>query len=133
MTGKLLERSTSEAAHAPAQSAAAEVYSSKECIGARKKFVDTKRIGSVDAIPTQVSAAARAVLMVKFDADASTVLGADGREAKRGALSIITEKLPQRVKNVIGSSPHSPDLNFPELEKLSKHDTHALYSTPAAP
>ena len=91
-TGKLLERSTAEAAHAPTQSAAANVYSSKECIGALKKFVDTKRIGSVDAVLAQVPPAARAVLMAKFDADAGTVLGADGQEAKRGALSIITER-----------------------------------------
>ena len=132
-TGKLLERSTAEAAHAPTQSAAANVYSSKECIDALKKFVDTKRVGSVDAVLAQVPAAARAVLMAKFDADAGTVLGADGQEAKRGALSIITEVLPQRVKNVIRSSPHSPDLNFPEREKLAKHVTHALYSTHAAP
>ena len=132
-TGKLLERSTAEAAHAPTQSAAANVYSSKECIGALKKFVDTKRIGSVDAVLAQVPAAARAVLMAKSDADAATVLGADGQEAKRGALSIITKVLPQRVKNVIRSSPHSPDLNFPEREKLAKHATHALYSTHAAP
>ena len=132
-TGKLLERSTAEAAHAPTQSAAANVYSSKECIDALKKFVDTKRVGSVDAVLAQVPAAARAVLMAKFDADAGTVLGADGQEAKRGALSIITEVLPQRVKNVIRSSPHSPDLNFPDREKLAKHVTHALYSTHAAP
>ena len=132
-TGKLLERSTAEAAHAPTQSAAANVYSSKECVDALKKFVDTKRVGSVDAVLAQVPAAARAVLMAKFDADAGTVLGADGQEAKRGALSIITEVLPQRVKNVIRSSPHSPDLNFPDREKLAKHVTHALYSTHAAP
>ena len=132
-TGKLLERSTADAAHAPTQSAAANVYSSKECVDALKKFVDTKRVGSVDAVLAQVPAAARAVLMAKFDADAGTVLGADGQEAKRGALSIITEVLPQRVKNVIRSSPHSPDLNFPDREKLAKHVTHALYSTHAAP
>ena len=132
-TGKLLERSTAEAAHAPTQSAAANVYSSKECIDALKKFVDTKRVGSVDAVLVQVPAAARAVLMAKFDADAGTVLGADGQEAKRGALSIITEVLPQRVKNAIRSSPHSPDLSFQEREKLAKHVTHALYSTHAAP
>ena len=62
-TGKLLERSTAEAAHAPTQSAAASVYSSKECIDALKKFVDTKRVGSVDAVLAQVPAAARAVLV----------------------------------------------------------------------
>ena len=132
-TGKLLERSTAEAAHAPTQSAAANVYSSKECIGALEKFVDTKRIGSADAVLAQVPAAARAVLMAKFDADAGKVLGTDGQEAKRGALNIITEILPQRVKNAIRSSPHSPDLNFPEREKLAKHVTHELYSTQAAP
>ena len=71
--------------------------------------------------------------MAKFDAGAGTVLGADGQEAKRGALSIITEVLPQRVGNVIRSSPHTPDLNFPEREKLAKHATHAHYSTHAAP
>ena len=132
-TDKLPERSTAEAAHAPTQSAAANVHSPKECFGALKKFVDTKRIGSADAVLAQVPAAARAVLMAKFDADAGTVLGTDGQEAKRGALNIITEILPQRVKNAIRSSPHSPDLNFPEREKLAKHVTHELYSTQAAP
>ena len=73
---------------APTQSAAAEVYSSKACVDALKMFIDVKRIGSVDAVLAQVPPAARAVLMAKFDADAGTVLGADGQEAKRGALSL---------------------------------------------
>ena len=110
--GKLLEKSTSEAAHAPTHTASAGVYPDPATITALKQFAGTKKISNVDLVLATVPAAARAILMVKFDSDNGTVLTADGQEAKRGALFLVTEVLPRRAQRVLRTTPHCREMSF---------------------
>ena len=130
--GKLLEKSTSEAAHAPTHTASASVYSDPATIAALKQFAGTKKITNVDAVLATVPAPARAILMAKFDTDNGTVLTADGQEAKRGALFLVTEVLPKRAQRVLRTNPHCPEMSFTDRENMSKHVTQALFATKAA-
>ena len=130
--GKLLEKSTSEAAHAPTHTASASVYSDPATIAALKQFAGTKKIANVDAVLATVPAPARAILMAKFDTDNGTVLTADGQEAKRGALFLVTEVLPRRAQRVLRTNPHCPEMSFTDRENTSKHVTQALFATKAA-
>ena len=56
--GKLLEKSTSEAAHSPTHTASASVYSDPATIAALKQFTWTKNISNVDLVLATVPAAA---------------------------------------------------------------------------
>ena len=100
---------------------------------ALKQFTGTKRIANVDSVLATVPAAARAILMAKFDTDNGTVLTADGQEAKRGALFLVTEALPRRrAQRVLRANPHCPEMSFTDRENTPKHATQALFSTKAA-
>ena len=111
-TGKLLEKSTAETAHAPTHSASESVYSDQATITALKQFAGTKRIANVDSILVTVPAAARAILMAKFDTDNGTVRTADGQEAKRGALFLVTEVFPTRAQRVLRTNPDCSEMSF---------------------
>ena len=99
---------------------------------ALKQFAGTKKITNVDAVLATVPAPARAILMAKFDTDNGTVLTADGQEAKRGALFLVTEVLPKRAQRVLRTNPHCPEMSFTDRENMSKHVTQALFATKAA-
>jgi len=130
--GKLFEKSTSEAAHAPTHTASASVYADQATISALKQFAGSKKISNVDAVLDTIPVAARAILMAKFDTDNGTVLTADGQEAKRGALYLVTEVLPRRAQRVLRTNPHCPEMSFTDRENMSKHVTQALFASKAA-
>ena len=130
--GKLLEKSTSEAAHSPTHTASASVYSDPATIAALKQFTWTKNISNVDLVLATVPAAARAIPLAKFDTDNGTVLTADGQEAKRGALFLVIEVLPRRAQRVLRTHPHCPEMGFTDRENTSKHATQVLFSAKAA-
>ena len=70
--------------------------------------------------------------MAKFDTDNGTVSTADGQEANRGPLFLITEVLPRRAQRVLRTNPHCPEMSFTDTENMSRHGTQALFLTKAA-